>query len=417
MIHLTDSEIELFSVLDIFALKHDVTLRVAGGWVRDKLLGIQSHDIDIAIDNMSGVAFSELLSKSGLIEKYSQIKANPSKSKHLETTNILFSVGKICFAIDFVELRQEIYDEKSRMPEIKKATPEQDATRRDLTINAMFYNLRTKTIEDFTKKGLDDLKVGILRTPDDPLKTFRDDPLRILRVARFVSQLGFVVDDAISEAVSDKSVQKSFCDKVSKERIVIELDKLFRGKYVNQALSVITDWKFWKCIFDLPDVNWEIVHKQYNQYFYKQIFDKTGYLTLLLFPLYDKFPKKREMLNFDLIKLRWKFDNETTKIITYLMTVLNNFSWLDTDPGLIYEYTRTVDNKLEMLSTILLLAEVIYQPSAENKTKMIEMCKSKEELLKTKLPVDGEYFLKLGFKGADVGKQIMLYGKEYFRKN
>lgn len=60
-------------------------------------------------------------------------------------------------------------------------TPLEDAERRDLTINSMFYNIQEEKIEDFTGKGLDDLRASIARTPLDPYKTFTDDPLRILR--------------------------------------------------------------------------------------------------------------------------------------------------------------------------------------------------------------------------------------------
>jgi len=57
--------------------------------------------------------------------------------------------------------------------------------RRDLTINSLFYNINTNEIEDLTKLGIDDLKNGIIRTPLEPLKTFVDDPLRVLRTIRF----------------------------------------------------------------------------------------------------------------------------------------------------------------------------------------------------------------------------------------
>jgi len=67
-------------------------------------------------------------------------------------------------------------------------TPLEDAERRDLTINSMFYNIKEEKIEDYTGKGLDDLWAGIARTPLDPYKTFTDDPLRILRTVRFASR-------------------------------------------------------------------------------------------------------------------------------------------------------------------------------------------------------------------------------------
>ena len=71
--------------------------------------------------------------------------------------------------IDLVNLRCEEYSESSRIPTIKIGTPEQDAYRRDLTINAMFYNISESKVEDLTGKGLSDLADGIIRTPLEPL--------------------------------------------------------------------------------------------------------------------------------------------------------------------------------------------------------------------------------------------------------
>ena len=81
------------------------------------------------------------------------IKSNSDKSKHLETA-IIRVEGQW---IDFVNLRHEKYTENSRVPEIEIGTPEEDAYRRDLTINSLFYNINEQKIEDFTKMGLSDL--------------------------------------------------------------------------------------------------------------------------------------------------------------------------------------------------------------------------------------------------------------------
>jgi tRNA nucleotidyltransferase (CCA-adding enzyme) len=87
--------------------------------------------------------------------------------------------------IDLVNLRSEEYGDDSRVPVIKIGTPEQDALRRDLTLNSLFFNINTMKVEDYTGTGISDLKEGIAKTPLHPLKTFVDDPLRVLRVIRF----------------------------------------------------------------------------------------------------------------------------------------------------------------------------------------------------------------------------------------
>jgi tRNA nucleotidyltransferase (CCA-adding enzyme) len=172
-------------------------VRVNGGWVRDKILGLESDDIDLSLDDMYGEDFAKLISEkmnSGEGKEkvsYSVLKANSEKSKHLETATIKLN-GQL---IDLVNLRSETYTDSSRVPTIERGTPEQDAYRRDLTINSLFYNLNTRVIEDFTGKGLSDLEAKVIRTPQDPLKMMLEDPLRVLRIVRFANRFNFKMSE------------------------------------------------------------------------------------------------------------------------------------------------------------------------------------------------------------------------------
>lgn len=98
------------------------------------------------------------------------IPANPDQSKHLETATLRLHG----LSIDMVHLRNETYTEHSRIPTIAVGTPKQDAERRDFTINTLFYNLNTGEVEDYTGRGLQDIKDGIIRTPLEPKVTFMD---------------------------------------------------------------------------------------------------------------------------------------------------------------------------------------------------------------------------------------------------
>jgi putative nucleotidyltransferase with HDIG domain len=223
-ITLTPQEARIFELLRavVQAKAPDTTLRVAGGWVRDKLLGKDSNDIDVSPDNMSGEEFAlltkEFMDEHGLAAgNVAVVKANPEQSKHLATA-MLKIFG---WPIDFVQLRTESYAD-SRIPEIEPGTPEEDASRRDLTINAMFYNINTGQIEDFVG-GMEDLREGIARTPIDPVQTFLDDPLRILRTVRFAAKYGLRLAPELIEAANRPEVQAAFRNKVSKERILSEL--------------------------------------------------------------------------------------------------------------------------------------------------------------------------------------------------
>ena len=106
-------------------------------------------------------------------------------------------------------------------------TPLDDALRRDLTFNSLFYNINEQKVEDFTGKGVQDLQQGICRTPLEPVKTFLDDPLRILRTIRFANRFEFKVEEEIIAAAKLPEVKEALSTKVSYERLGVELDKMF----------------------------------------------------------------------------------------------------------------------------------------------------------------------------------------------
>jgi len=212
-------------------------LRITGGWVRDKLLGVTSHDIDIGIDTMTGYKFGTLMKQylddSNRKAKYGEdvlgglakIEANPEKSKHLETVTTKI----LGLEIDLVNLRKEVYAEDSRNPTMEFGTPVEDALRRDSTVNSLFYNLSTSQVEDLTKRGLQDMELGVIRTPLSPYQTFKDDPLRVLRCIRFASKLGYSIDPEAEQAMSDPSIKEALRAKISRERVGIEVDKMLKG--------------------------------------------------------------------------------------------------------------------------------------------------------------------------------------------
>ncbi|ORY52122.1 hypothetical protein BCR33DRAFT_712335 [Rhizoclosmatium globosum] len=227
-----------------------LTLRIAGGWVRDKLLGLDSHDLDIALDSLMGFEFATEVNRflqenypetdqpgdAKNISSISKIDSNPDKSKHLETATARI-FGQM---IDFVNLRTETYNEDSRIPTMEFGTPTQDAKRRDITINALFYNLHTREVEDFTELGLKDLQNGHVRTPLDPLQTFIDDPLRILRVIRFASRFNFSIEpDILDACLNHPEIRTALGTKISKERIGVEVDKMLATENVENALRAV----------------------------------------------------------------------------------------------------------------------------------------------------------------------------------
>jgi tRNA nucleotidyltransferase (CCA-adding enzyme) len=231
-------------------------IRVAGGWVRDKLLGLQTHDIDIAINSLTGVQFATLLQQHLQqqhlpVGRIGVIAANPAQSKHLETATMRIDG----MDVDFCNLRaDEIYAEHSRIPECSFGTPRQDAARRDFNCNALFYNITTATTEDWTGQGLRDLMAGQLVTPLEPVQTFRDDPLRVLRAIRFAVRYQFRLDPALQAAAILPEIHNALHLKVSRERVGKELEAMLSGKGANPvaALNTIARLKLAGGVFNIP---------------------------------------------------------------------------------------------------------------------------------------------------------------------
>lgn len=343
LITLTETEKQIVDLLNSYTEFYNkeqtdpvnrITLRITGGWVRDKLLGNPSHDIDIGIDNCSGESFvfglKDWIDESSVsenividdnnekkISKIHKIKKNPDKSKHLETcTTKLFGLD-----IDFVNLRSESYTDDSRIPSITTGTSVEDAYRRDATLNALFFNLSSMEIEDLTGKGLKDLADGILRTPLEPRRTFLDDPLRCLRLIRFASNYGFKIEKNVLDTMKGEDIKIALDTKISRERIGVEIKKMIINKRgvigVLNAFELIKEVNF-SCIFDLGDTDvpkdWFKDNEKHLNY---DILRSIDNILKYLIPLIDL-----KIINFDEIL---KDDND--KIIFYSSLILNH--WRD----------------------------------------------------------------------------------------
>jgi tRNA nucleotidyltransferase (CCA-adding enzyme) len=254
--------------------KEKTILRWTGGWVRDKLLNVESHDIDLAINKMTGEHFGlkmqEYLQLPGIAERHGlvhksneqgahdgtakiapglhKIEANPEKSKNLETaTTRIMGID-----LDLVNLRKETYNEVSRNPQMEFGTAEEDAMRRDATVNAMFYNLHTCQVEDFTGRGHSDMAAKIIRTPLEPTQTFKDDPLRVLRLIRFASRLDYTIEPRTAMAMGHPEIQHVLKIKISRERVGIELEKMLKGPRPRMALELIDRFSLYTTVFTDP---------------------------------------------------------------------------------------------------------------------------------------------------------------------
>jgi len=267
VVRVTPDEQVLFNELIECATSNGVILRVAGGWVRDKILGLLNDDIDIVIDKKTGKEFSDILckyvndpvkalKKNGWSCK--EVKRNEKgESNALQTATLIIKLpNNVEFELDFVGLRKEEYKEGSRVPIIVPATPEEDAKRRDITINSLFYNIHTREIEDYIG-GVEDLKQKIIRAPIDTMKTLCDDPLRMLRALRFLSRFNFKLDTEIKRVMATEEFKEALVSKVNKELTTREIKGFFKGLTSKPLLAFneIYNSGLWNTIFGGND-NW-----------------------------------------------------------------------------------------------------------------------------------------------------------------
>ena len=192
-------------------------LYLVGGSVRDALLGrLSSPDLDFATDARP--------------EQVHQIVRQWADS--VWDTGIAFGtvgVGKGDYRLEITTFRVDRYDQVSRNPEVRFGDRlDDDLVRRDFTVNAMAVRITPTGPGEFLDPlgGLAALGARVLDTPSAPSVSFGDDPLRMLRAARFVSQLGFTVAPRVRAAIEEMAPQLA---RISAERVAAELDKLLLG--------------------------------------------------------------------------------------------------------------------------------------------------------------------------------------------
>ena len=211
---------------------------VVGGSVRDLIMEKEIKDIDLVIDlPQGGVRFANFCEQNGLTGKVVIYETYGTAMFHFKK----FPDDEI----ECVMTRGEKYiDSGSRNPVTEFAPIMEDASRRDLTINALYYNISKKKVEDLMGCGVQDIRDGVLRVPMEMVseqmvdQTFIDDPLRILRVVRFHTKLGFKISDETFNAMKRNVDRLSI---ITVERINTELCKILMSKYARQGIELINE--------------------------------------------------------------------------------------------------------------------------------------------------------------------------------
>lgn len=234
---LSSAERKIFEIISGEAIALGSPAYAVGGYVRDKLIGRPSKDIDI-------VCVGDAIRLASAVA---------SRFRPIPQVNYFSRFGTAMIRhhdleIEFVGARKESYVEDSRKPDISPGTLEDDQLRRDFSINAISISLNPddfgELIDPFN--GLEDLNHQVIRTPNNPDITFSDDPLRMMRAIRFASQLGYQIEEKTWQGIR-RNIDRIKI--ISKERISSELEKIILSPVPSVGFKLLFDCGLLHIIF------------------------------------------------------------------------------------------------------------------------------------------------------------------------
>lgn len=264
-------------------------------------------------------------------------------------------------------------------------TIEDDCNRRDLTINALFYDIKNKQIVDLVG-GVEDIKNGIIRAVGDASQRFIEDRLRILRIFRFAARTGGTIDTDTAEAIRKDNRLRGVGpkDDVSQERIWEEMVKAFKqAKSYKRYLEFFNEFDMWDEVFPGYKINMEI----------KEAHKLTSYIANL-FRFVDTSNLEKKMIE------EYKIDGDTAKLVVFLIDLLKLTP--DNAPDLYKKKVRchcTPSHIIDWLDTCgiydkMFIRFIDYVPT-----------------------VSAHELMKQGFSGRELGIEIKKREIENFRKS
>ena len=384
---------------------------LVGGAVRDFILDIDTKDFDFTTN------------------------ATPEESKKLlednnyKTTSIGIKYGTIetslgDLTVHITQFRSDTYNENSRKPEITDSKDiNEDLIRRDFTVNAIAFDIEQNELID-PYNGLKDLSEGKLKTPDNPNQSFSDDPLRMIRLCRFISTHGFAPDNE-----TFKSIQQNIerVEIVSKERIRDEFSKLVTGDNVAMGIQALVESNLIDYILpEIKDLKIEVDPNHHHKDVYEHTLQVTSKvssdLILRLGALLHDIAKpatkgidngKVHFRHHEVVGARMTKEilsklKYPKKLISSVALLVENhlrphtykMGWTD---SAVRRYIIDAGDVLDELNELVRCdvttknnekAETIYK-YLDDLEKRIKEVKEKEELKKLRPPVDGNEIMKI----------------------
>ncbi|MBU2018390.1 MAG: CCA tRNA nucleotidyltransferase [Bacteroidetes bacterium] len=229
----------IFKVASQIVTENNLQAYVIGGYVRDLILNRPSKDIDIVVIG-NGLELAKKCAEKLRVKKVSTFE-------RFGTAHFVYKG----IEVEFVGARKESYRSDSRNPIIENGTLVDDQNRRDFTINALALDLHKDRLGELIDpfNGIEDLEKGLLRTPLNPIQTYSDDPLRMMRAIRFATQLDFKIEISSLEAIKKEADRMKI---ISMERISDELNKIILSDKPSRGFNLLQSTNLLKQI--LPEL-------------------------------------------------------------------------------------------------------------------------------------------------------------------
>lgn len=374
-----------------------------GGCVRDSYIASLNNvtgfikDIDLVVDLPNGG-----INLAKYLESVHMVKGSLVIYETFGT--VMFHLKEYPdIELEAVQTRSECYrDENSRNPETSYGTIQQDAFRRDFTINALYYNISTGEIKDFNGHGIEDIKNHIIDTCGDPDIIFNEDPLRIMRAVRFAARLGYTISDRTVEGIKKHAKRLSI---ISQERITDEFNKILETSRPQYGISKLIDYGIIDVI--LPEIK-NILDNDLLIKIGRLSYDLDCYNAMARDKNIPEYSKKLNILILiayhlpiifaDVMK-RMKYSNDEIKEVKFYAVIMYSFQYMLESQNIALlrniEYQcETIESYKRLYFIYKEIGHIGWEPA---------FIGSEHPMLGYKLPVDGESIMKeFGFKPGPV---------------
>lgn len=364
---------------------------VVGGFVRDLIMGKDPKDIDLLIDGdiNAGITFAEWFCKKENIFKKD---SNPLVYGLYGTAMFQFMGEKI----ECVAPRSEKYQNDSRNPVVSSCTLEDDCFRRDFTVNSLFINISNNELVDYSKNGLNDIKNKVIRSTSNPDIIFNDDSLRILRMVRFASKLGFEIED---ETLKGAIRNVDRLEIISKERIQDEFSKMITSDNPEFAIRLLFEIGAYKYVFD------KLWFESESKYLAESIpasFEKLkaqkdaehNNLEINLAIVYAQLPDVVDRMKY------LKFSNDVIEKVRFYLEVFDMIHFTEFTPASVRKVQYLAKSYDNLFNACTIFVSVMNRKGdSERVEKIINMTKKMIEkgqaMFGYKLPVDGNDVMEI----------------------